>query len=206
VPQRGAAPGAGSLSAEDWVRAAAGAIAEGGVGAVAVEPLAARLGVTKGSFYWHFKSRRALLEATVERWEAEETEAVISATSRVADPRERLVQVFDAATSDEPRDGGHAPASGVTYSRAFELGIADAVDDPVVGPVLRRVSERRVDYLEECYCALGLGPEEARHRSLLAYAAYVGFLRLTREAPSRTPRGDAYLAYRRHLLATLVPS
>jgi AcrR family transcriptional regulator len=191
------------------VRAAAEAIAEGGVGEVAVEPLAARLGVTKGSFYWHFKNRRALLEATVERWEAEETEAVISATSRIADPRERLVQVFDAATSNElldGGDGGHAPASGVTSSRAFELGIADAVDDPVVGPVLRRVSERRVDYLEECYRALGLGPEAARHRSLLAYAAYVGFLRVTREAPSRTPRGDAYLAYRRHLLATLVPA
>ena len=46
---------------DDWVEAARSAMVEGGIDAVAVEPLARRLGVTKGSFYWHFKDRRALL-------------------------------------------------------------------------------------------------------------------------------------------------
>ena len=45
------------LSAEDWAVAALDVIAESGLAAVAVEPLAKRLGVTKGSFYWHFPSR-----------------------------------------------------------------------------------------------------------------------------------------------------
>ena len=51
------------LSADDWAQAALDLIAEQGVSAVAVEPLARRLGVTKGSFYWHFPSRDALLQA-----------------------------------------------------------------------------------------------------------------------------------------------
>src|SRR5690606_21017046 len=58
------------LSADDWAEAALDLIAEQGVAAVAVEPLARRLGVTKGSFYWHFPSRDALLQAALERWEA----------------------------------------------------------------------------------------------------------------------------------------
>ena len=57
------------LSAEDWALAALDVIAESGLAAVAVEPLARRLGVTKGSFYWHFPSREALLVAALERWE-----------------------------------------------------------------------------------------------------------------------------------------
>ena len=55
------------LSAEDWAQAALDQIAEQGVASVAVEPLARRLGVTKGSFYWHFPSREALLVAALER-------------------------------------------------------------------------------------------------------------------------------------------
>ncbi len=57
------------LSAEDWEDAALSLIAEQGVGALAVEALARQLGVTKGSFYWHFRTREALLQAALERWE-----------------------------------------------------------------------------------------------------------------------------------------
>lgn len=57
------------LSKEDWVRAALFAIADGGAAAVAVEPLAARLGATKGSFYWHFRSREQLIAEALEFWE-----------------------------------------------------------------------------------------------------------------------------------------
>ena len=57
------------LSPQDWIDAALAAIAAGGLAAVAVEPLAARLGTTKGSFYWHFASRDALLKAALANWE-----------------------------------------------------------------------------------------------------------------------------------------
>jgi AcrR family transcriptional regulator len=194
----------GTLTVEDWVRAAAEAIEEGGVGAVAVEPLAKKLGVTKGSFYWHFENRGALLEATLERWEKEATEAVIAAVSLISDPRERLRRLVMEATTEEPL-GGHASGTEIYFSDALELAISDAADDPLVRPVLRRVSERRIDYLEECYRVLGFPSEEARHRALLVYAAYVGTLRLAREARGRMPQGDDYLAYQQHFIAALVP-
>ena len=56
------------LSADEWIDAASQATMEGGIATAAVEPLAERLGVTKGSLYWHVPSRDALLEALLERW------------------------------------------------------------------------------------------------------------------------------------------
>src|ERR671910_2473019 len=96
---------AGSLKAEDWVEAARAVMAEGGIDAVAVEPLARRLGVTKGSFYWHFKDRRALLETTLERWEEESTVARISASRRISDPRKRLIRLGEEVFGDVSLDG-----------------------------------------------------------------------------------------------------
>ena len=195
---------AGALKAEDWVEAARSAMAEGGIDAVAVEPLARRLGVTKGSFYWHFKDRKALIEAMLERWEQESTEARITASRRISDPRERLIRLGEEVFGDVPRDGD-ASARTIFLRRAFEIAISDAADDAVVGPVLRRVTEHRIAYLNECYRALGLSPEEARHRALLVYAAHAGTVRLFRDAPDLMPRGEDYTAYRRHFLSTFMP-
>ena len=72
-------------------------------------------------------------------------------------------------------------------------------------PFLGRVTERHIGYLEKCYRDLGFRPEEARHRAYLVYAAHAGTVRLFRDLPDRTPRGEDYLAYRRHLVDTLVP-
>ena len=84
----------GRLSADDWAQAALDLIAEQGVAAVAVEPLARRLGVTKGSFSWHFPSRDALLVAALERWEKVEQETVFGQLEPIPDPRQRLRSLF----------------------------------------------------------------------------------------------------------------
>ena len=78
------------LSADDWAQAALDLVAEDGVHAVAVEPLARRLGVTKGSFYWHFPSRDALLRAALERWEQVELDEVFAQLEAITDPRLRM--------------------------------------------------------------------------------------------------------------------
>lgn len=195
---------AGALTAGDWIDAASVAIVEGGVGAVAVEPLAQRLGVTKGSFYWHFANRDALLQAALERWEEANTEAIIAELDRIADPRQRLETLIAGAFAGPPRIDG-VPASEIVTNMVFDLAIAAAAADPIVGPVLRRVSERRVDYLDECFRAIGYAPVEARYRALLAYAAFVGTLRLAREAPSRLPQDGEYKNYQQHVMATVMP-
>lgn len=203
MKQEGPAKRAGKLTADDWVEAAYSAMAEGGVGSVAVEPLARRLGVTRGSFYWHFDDRGSLLVATLGRWERESTEAVISATRLISDPLERFVRLAEEAFEEAPRDA--ASESDVSRRRAFELAVSDAADDPVVRPFLRRVTEHRIEYVEECYRALGLPPEEAHHRALLAYAAYAGTVRLFRDLPDGMPRREDYLAYRRRFIGVLLP-
>ena len=150
-----ASPRAARLSADDWAQAALDLVAEQGVAAVAVEPLARRLGVTKGSFYWHFPSRDALLQAALERWEAIEQESVFGSLEAVPDPRERLRQLFLLVA--------HEVKPHVIYSELLK-----ALDHPAVQPVINRVSQRRLDYLVASFRQAGLGRTDAQHRARLA--------------------------------------
>jgi AcrR family transcriptional regulator len=64
---------------------------------VVVETLADRLGTTKGSFYWHFADRKALIAAALELWEREHTIEVIDHLREIPDPAERLRRLFELA-------------------------------------------------------------------------------------------------------------
>ena len=187
-----ARPRTDTLSAGDWARAALEMLAQRGIEAVAVEVLARRLRVTKGSFYWHFRSRAALLEAALREWETSATREVIALMEAVADPRERLHRLLREAMPGPPR------------RRAIELAVSDAASHPIVAPALRRVVQQRIAYLGECYQRLGFSPEAARHRAVLTYSAYTGALRLIREAPGLFPAGKHLEAYRRHVTRTLL--
>jgi AcrR family transcriptional regulator len=180
------------LSAEDWAQAALDLIAEQGVGAVAVEPLARRLGVTKGSFYWHFPSRDALLQAALERWEQFEQEQVFGSLEDVADPRARLRALFQLVA--------HEVRPHVIYSELLK-----ALDHPAVRPVIDRVSQSRMDYLVASFRQAGLSSTDARHRARLAYAAYVGFLQLSIQLQQPKQAREDFEAYVEHVIHTLIP-
>ena len=166
------------------------ALSESGPAGVAVESLARRLGVTKGSFYWHFKDRDALLRDALLAWEKEYTERIIEALESLSSPRDRLVRLLtDTATA---RRGARIHAA-----------LGAATGEPLVSAALARVSHRRLGYLEECYAALGLSPGAARQSALLAYTSYVGLIHLRHEAPGELPEDlGEYVA---HVIATLVP-
>jgi AcrR family transcriptional regulator len=185
-------PRTGRLSADDWAREALEQIADAGVASVAVEPLARRLGVTKGSFYWHFPSRDALLQAALERWESVEQESVFGTLEAVTDPRERLRALF--------RVVAHEVKSHVIYSELLK-----ALDHPTVQPVIDRVSERRLDYLAASFRQAGMGGADAQHRARLAYAAYVGFLQLNLQLQQSKLPHDEFEAYVEHVMYTLIP-
>ena len=182
----------GRLSAEDWAREALDQIAEQGVASVAVEPLARRLGVTKGSFYWHFPSRDALLKAALERWETVEQEEIFGSLERVPDPRERLRALFQVVA--------HEVKSHIIYSELLK-----ALDHPAVSPVIGRVSQRRLDYLTASFRQAGLGRTDSQHRARLAYAAYVGFLQLSLQLHQPRLQHDEFEAYVDHVMQTLIP-
>jgi AcrR family transcriptional regulator len=171
------------LSRDDWTAEAMVALAESGLSAVAIEPLAARLGATKGSGYWHFANRAALVDATLLRWEREYTEQVITHTAQHDEPADRLRHLFHTVIR-------------MTGPQSVELALLAAASDPSVEPVLRRVTERRVAYLTQLFTELHLDKYRARQRALLAYTTYLGHAQLARTAPSELPTRrhlDAYL-------------
>lgn len=180
------------LSAADWEQAALDLIAEQGLGAVAVEPLARRLNVTKGSFYWHFASRDALIEAALKRWEQADVEGLMRQIDPIEDPRERLLQLF-LRTSHEMR-------THVIYS-----ALLNTLDHPAVQPVMQRLSLRRINYLAVAYRALGLPRRDAMNRARLAYSAYVGFLQLMLQLKLPRMDADEFEGYVAHVAATLIP-
>ncbi|WP_293367778.1 TetR/AcrR family transcriptional regulator [Nevskia sp.] len=187
-----AAAAKSSLSREAWGEAALEALALGGLEAVAVEPLARRLGVTKGSFYWHFPSREALLREALALWEKHETVDARAGVDELSDPYERIVRVF--------KQGNASYKAGRLY-----LALAAASDDSVVGEVVRRVSSNRLAYLYRCYLDLGLSPIDARLWSTFAYATFIGNQQVHRDTPAQFPAGEDFRAYFKLMLKTLVP-
>ena len=181
------------LSADDWAQAALDLIAEQGVSAVAVEPLARRLGVTKGSFYWHFPSRDALLQAALERWEVVEQESVFGNLEKVPDPRERLRALFQLV--------GHEVKPHIIYSELLK-----ALDHPSVQPVIDRVSQRRLEYLVASFRQAGMQRTDAVHRARLTYAAYVGFLQLSLQLQQPRMTSEEFETYLEHVISTLIPT
>jgi len=180
------------LSAADWAQGALDMLAEAGVAGVAVEPLARRLGVTKGSFYWHFPSRDALLAAALERWEQTELEEVFARLEGIEDPRQRLRELFRRVALEAK---GH-----IIYSELLK-----ALDHPVVQPVMERVSKRRLDYLSLSFRQIGMARAEAQQRARLTYAAYVGFLQLSLQLKQPRLSHEEFDAYVGHVVSTLIP-
>ncbi|MEW5833910.1 MAG: TetR family transcriptional regulator [Lysobacterales bacterium 14-68-21] len=181
------------LSAEDWEEAALKLIAEQGVNAVAVEALARQLGVTKGSFYWHFRTREALVQAALERWELYGEREIISQIEAIPDPRVRLPELF--------RRVAHELQPHRVYAALLK-----ALDHPQVVPVMARVSQRRMEFLNTAYREAGMPPVEALNRARLTYAAYVGFLQLNFTLGLPRITHEEFDAYVEHMIATLIPA
>ena len=161
------------LGRDDWIRAALDAIASGGLAAVAVEPLARSLGVTKGSFYAHFSNRDELIEAALEAWEHSHAEEQVEQFRAIDDPAERLAAVLRVATEFSQ--------SGAPSVHGRLMG---ELDDPRVRSAVSRVNAARLDRLSETYRELGLTERTARDRARIAYATYLGLLQMAREAPA----------------------
>lgn len=180
------------LSAEDWEQQALVMIAEQGVGAFAVEPLARRMGITKGSFYWHFAGREALLEQALARWEKHDARNLNAALGAIEDPRERLESFF--------RRVGRERLTHQVFS-----ALCAATDHPQVEPVLERVANRRMRHIAKAFTELGMAPDDAAHRARLTYSVYLGFLQLQRQHQTPSLSSQAFEAYIEHVISTLIP-
>jgi len=144
---------------------------------VAVEPLARRLGVTKGSFYSHF-SDRAELEAALLRWERAHADAFEASLRQAEDPANQLEGLMRMAIA----------AAG---TRTIQGRLLLESDEPRVREALQRVTELRLRRLTGIFTELGHPPGVAESRATVAYAIYIGLLQLAREVPERLADEEA---------------
>ena len=140
-----------SLTRDDWISAAWDMLGENGLDGVRVEPLARRLGVTKGSFYWHFKDPQQLMEALLDRWFSIWDDQMLPDMEEAANPADRIWALFESVLGRLTR--------GQTVSlRMMSHSDAD---------VARRIDERdaqRLSFLTSQLVEIGFAPDEARVR------------------------------------------
>jgi AcrR family transcriptional regulator len=151
------------MGREDWVRAAITAFRQGGRGAVRVDVLARAAGITRGSFYHHFRDRAELLDAILEAWE-QETRDVIRQARREASPAERLRAFFRRAQQTEQE-----------FPPDVEI-LAWAREDADVAALARKVERRRMNFIRRELENAGLSGAEARRRAEVAYLATQGWV------------------------------
>lgn len=180
------------LTAADWEIATLDLIAESGVPGVAVETLAKRMGVTKGSFYWHFPNREALLEAALKRWAEHDLDDVIAKVSHIANPAERLRSLFRIASRE------------MRLTRIYSA-LLRAVDHPLVKQVVEATSARRIQFLTQVFNEVGFRGELAQYRAQLAYSAYIGFMQLALQIHVPRMSTEQFEAYVEHVIDVLVP-
>jgi AcrR family transcriptional regulator len=150
-------------SREDWVDEGLKLVAQQGIDAVKVERVATALGVTKGSFYWHFRDRDALLKALLTRWEAIATQSVIARVDAsggtAADRLTTLIQSVSQSTR------------AARYEQAIR---AWAARDKHAKAVVQTVDAKREAYVQALLVEHGLPAARAKTRARMLYLALLG--------------------------------
>lgn len=174
------------LTRQDWVEAGLSAMLEAGPAAVAIEPLAVALGATKGSGYWHFQGRAALLAEVMAAWRDVATTKVIERVeARAHTPREKLHQLLIES----------APTERTASSELLVMGS----HNPDVRAAVEQVTRERIDYVAALIEQGGLTTDSARTRAVLVYQTYLGGVCLMVAAPASQAE-----ASQRELLQTML--
>lgn len=172
-------------SREVWLDAARQVLIESGVDAVKIQPLAARLAISRTSFYWFFKDRTALLEALLDDWEARNTGAFITACSAyaetIAEGLLNLISVYHHRNKFDPE---------MDFAvRAWAQGV------PEVKARLQRADVGRLDAIRGLFTRFGFDAEEADVRANTVYLTQIGYiaLQVSEDQVTRVGRVPAYV-------------
>jgi AcrR family transcriptional regulator len=153
------------LDRHEWIEAAIDILAEQGVQGMRVEVLAKNFGVTKGSFYWHFKDRQDLFSAVLQTWRDGRIRDINKQT--VATPgneHAQLLHLIDVYGATRNRKG-----------ISIELAVREwARRDEQAAAVVAEVDAWRLECTRKLFVARGLTDDEAKSRSVLLYAYVFG--------------------------------
>jgi AcrR family transcriptional regulator len=150
------------LSRQDWIDAGLRALARDGFTALKADVLAKRLGVSRGSFYWHFADLAAFHKAVIGHWRAIATQAVIAEIEPAGGPAGRLRALLRRAFAESPRLEFAMRAWAAADARAAR-GIA-AID------------RQRLGYLRNLLETAGIEPGRAASRAQLLYWTFLGYV------------------------------
>ncbi|MEM1110822.1 MAG: TetR/AcrR family transcriptional regulator [Pseudomonadota bacterium] len=156
------------VAAEQWLNAARQALVTEGVSGIKVDRLATQLGVTRGGFYHHYKSRRDLLNSLLNHWA--KRDVFFPMMEKPTNPASALAAL--KATMSHL-------ISEKAYSPALETAMRDwaRVDDAAKG-IVERVDKKRIKRLQEIFEALGCDKSEARIRARVLYFHQIGYYSL----------------------------
>ncbi|MCA8880526.1 MAG: TetR/AcrR family transcriptional regulator [Rhodobacteraceae bacterium] len=173
-------------SREGWLEAAKAAFLEGGIDAVKIQPLAARLDLSRTSFYWFFKDRAAILDALLELWDETNTCALVSACEEyaetIAEAVLNVISVFLDETRFEPR---------------FDFAIRGwAHQSPAVMARVAAADETRLAAIRAVFARFGFPPDEADVRARTVYLVQIGYIsmQVREDIATRMARIPTYVA------------
>jgi AcrR family transcriptional regulator len=150
------------LSREDWVREALGVLQERGADGVKIVVIAERMGVTSGSFYWHFKDLQDLLDCLLDYWEHELTDAIIElAKSFGGPPKDRILNLMLQVVEED----------AAAYDHAI---LVWARKDPAANEVFSRTLRKRFDFARWMFKQCGFSDWQAKIRGRLMVAYLMG--------------------------------
>lgn len=174
------------LDRADWVRAARDAFIRGGEARVKIDPLATEMGVTTGSFYWHFKNRQELLADVLADWEATNSAALVNAVrTHEGDPGKQLSALADAWIGE------------TSFNPAYNSAMRDwARTSSKVDKVVRRVDEQRINLILGIFKGFGYEGADALVRARITYFHQVGYytIHIKESRTDRMRLKNAYLA------------
>jgi len=158
IPKKRGAPA--KVDEKAWIRAAQKVLARQGVDAVRIDSLARQLGISRGSFYWHFANRDALLGRILEQWRQTSTLALIERLeARPLAPLERLRSLIAIAFDRSEKDPG----------QLVEFAIRQwGRSDPRARQALAEVDGLRLRYFARLFAEMGFDEDAARTRARLA--------------------------------------
>jgi AcrR family transcriptional regulator len=157
----GRRPMTDQLSAKDWLDQGLKALAQSGFTALKAEPLAKAMGVSRGSFYWHFADIAAFHAAILKHWREVAAEQVIAGLEASAKDANPLALLLRGAFGSK---------------QALERAVRSwAAIDPKARAAVQAIDRRRVDYVEHMLRQAGLQAEVARARAQILYWAFLGY-------------------------------
>ncbi len=164
------------VTREDWLNLAARVLIERGVSQVKVLTLAGELGVSRSSFYWYFRSREDLLDQLLERWEGQNTRAVLDHAAKPAGNICRAVMHLFECFIDPTR-----------FDPRLDFAVREwARRSPQVRARVDAADEARVNAIRDMFLRHGFEAAEAFTRARIIYFMQIGYYALVENEPFET--------------------